>query len=194
MRPLLLASTSPSRQRLLAALGLPFQTVSPGVDESVAAGTPVELSVRTLAQRKARAVAGLYPDALVLGADQLGELDGRALGKPASREAAGVQLRALSGRSHRLLTAVCLLGPGREETVVDEARLTLFRLSDAEVEAYLDTGEWQGCAGSYRVEGRGQALFERIEGDRTSIEGLPMQVVVRLLRQRGIPLLAGAGE
>jgi septum formation protein len=192
--PLLLASTSPSRQRLLAALGLPFQTVSPGVDESIAAGTPVELSVRTLAQRKARAVAARYPDALVLGADQLGDLDGRALGKPATRDAARLQLRALSGRSHRLLTAVCLLGDGREETVVDEARLTLFPLTDAEVEAYLDTGEWQGCAGSYRVEGRGQALFEKIEGDRTSIEGLPMQVVVRLLRQRGVPLLAGAAD
>jgi septum formation protein len=190
LRPLLLASTSPSRQRLLAALGLPFQTVAPGVDESFVVGTPVEVAVRTLAERKARAVAALHPEALVLGADQLGEVDGLVLGKPATREAARVQLRALSGRRHRLLTAVCLLEAGREETVVDEARLTLFPLSDAELEGYLDTGEWRGCAGSYRVEGRGQALFERIEGDRTSIEGLPMQVVVRLLRGRGVSLLA----
>jgi septum formation protein len=194
LRPLLLASTSPSRQKLLAALGLPFQTVAPDVEESVAVGTTVELAVRTLAQRKARAVAALHPEALVLGADQLGELEGLVLGKPATREAARVQLRALSGRTHRLLTAVCLLESGREETVVDEARLTLYPLSGEELEAYLDTGEWKGCAGSYRVEGRGQALFERIEGDRTSIEGLPMQVVVRLLRGRGVPLLKAATE
>jgi septum formation protein len=193
LRPLLLASTSQARQRLLAALGLPFQTVAPGVDESLSVGTPVELAVRSLAQRKARAVAALHPEALVLGADQLGEMEGLLLGKPATRDAARAQLRALAGRSHRLLTAVCLAGGGREETAVEEARLTLFPLSDAELEGYLDTGEWEGCAGGYRVEGRGQALFERIEGDRTCIEGLPMQVVVRLLRSRGVPLLAGPG-
>ena len=190
MRPLFLASTSLARQRLLAALGIPFQTLAPGVDESLSVGTPVELAVRTLAERKARAVAALHPEALVLGADQLGEMKGLLLGKPATRDAARAQLRALAGRSHRLLTAVCLAGGGREETVVEEARLTLFPLSDAELEAYLDTAEWEGCAGGYRVEGRGQALFERIEGDRTSIEGLPMQVVVRLLRSRGVPLFA----
>ena len=190
MRPLFLASTSLARQRLLAALGIPFQTLAPGVDESVPVGTPVELAVRTLAERKARAVAALHPEALVLGADQLGEMKGLLLGKPATRDAARAQLRALAGRSHRLLTAVCLAVGGREETVVEEARLTLFPLSDAELEAYVDTAEWEGCAGGYRVEGRGQALFERIEGDRTSIEGLPMQVVVRLLRSRGVPLFA----
>ena len=190
MRPLFLASTSLARQRLLAALGIPFQTLAPGVDESLSVGTPVELAVRTLAERKARAVAALHPEALVLGADQLGEMKGLLLGKPATRDAARAQLRALAGRSHRLLTAVCLAGGGREETVVEDARLTLFPLSDAELEAYLDTAEWEGCAGGYRVEGRGQALFERIEGDRTSIEGLPMQVVVRLLRSRGVPLFA----
>ena len=148
--------------------------------------------MRTLAERKARAVAVLYPDALVLGADQLGEVAGRLLGKPENRVEARAQLPALAGRTHRLLTAVCLVGDGREETVVEEARLTLFSLSEAEVEGYLDTKEWEGCAGGYRVEGRGQALMEHIDGDRTCIQGLPMQAVVRLLRGRGVPLL-GAG-
>jgi septum formation protein len=191
-RPLVLASTSPARRALLGTLGLPFLAVAPGVDESFAEGTPVEDVVRMLAERKARAVAARYPEALVLGADQLAEVEGRLLGKPSGRAEARAQLLALSGKSHRLLTSVCLLGEGREETVVDEARLTLFPLSDAEVEAYLDTREWEGCAGGYRVEGRGQALMERIEGDRTSIQGLPMQVVVRLLRARGVPLLVSA--
>ena len=160
--------------------------MAPGVDESVPAGTQVEAAVRTLAERKARAVAARHPGALVLGADQLGELDSRLLGKPASRDEARAQLRALAGRDHRLLTAVCLVGGGREETVVEEARLTLWPLTVAEVEAYLDTGEWEGCAGGYRIEGRGQALMARIDGDRTCIQGLPMAAVVRLLRARGI--------
>lgn len=189
MPPLVLASTSPARQTLLRSLGIPFSAVAPGVDESLPPGTRVEEAVRLLAELKARAVAGLHPEAWVLGADQLGEVDGRLLGKPANRDEARLQLRALSGRTHRLLTGVCLVGAGREETVVEEARLTVFALREAEVEAYLDTGEWEGCAGSYRVEGRGQGLFARIDGDRTCVQGLPMQAVVRLLRGRGVALL-----
>jgi septum formation protein len=186
---LVLASTSPARKALLATLGYPFEAVAPKVDESLPAGTEVEEAVRRLAARKARAVAHRYPEALVLGADQLGELDGRLLGKPAHREEARRQLLALAGRTHRLVTGVCLVGAGREETEVEEAQLTLFPLGEAEVEAYLNTGEWEGCAGSYRVEGRGQALFAKLLGDRTCIQGLPMQVVVRLLRGRGLRLL-----
>ncbi len=189
--PLVLASTSVARQALLATLGLPFVAVAPGVEESFPEGARLEEVVRLLAQRKARAVAARCPEALVLGADQLGEVEGQLLKKPTTRAQARAQLEALSGRSHRLLTAVCLTGGGAEETRVEEARLTLFPLSTAEVEAYLDTGEWEGCAGSYRVEGRGQALMASIEGDRTCIQGLPMQAVVQLLRARGVPLLAG---
>jgi len=187
--PLILASTSPARRVLLSALGLPFTAVAPGVEETLPEGVGVEEAVRTLAQRKARAVAAQFPGALVLGADQIGEMAGRLLQKPNSREEAQAQLRALSGRTHRLLTAVCLCGDGQEETVVEEARLQLYPLSEKELQAYLDTDEWQGCAASYRVEGRGQALMEHIEGDRTAIQGLPMQSVVRLLRRRGVPLL-----
>ena len=161
------------------------------MEETLPPGTAVEAAVRTLAERKARAVTLRSPNALVLGADQLGEVDGHLLTKPADRAAARAQLRALSGRSHRLLTAVCLAGGGQEDTLVEEARLTAYPLTEAEVEAYLDTGEWEGCAGSYRVEGRGQALFERIDGDRTCIQGLPMQAVVKLLRARGLKLLGG---
>ncbi len=189
MLPLVLASTSPARRALLGALRLPFQAVAPGVDEAVPKGTGVEEAVRLLAQRKARAVAVRFPGALVLGADQLLEMDGLLLGKAATREEARAQLRALAGRTHRLLTAVCLTGAGKEETRVEEARLTLFPLTDGEVEAYLDTGEWEGCAGSYRVEGRGQALMAHLDGDRTAIQGLPMQAVVQLLRGRGVRLL-----
>jgi septum formation protein len=189
---LLLASTSPARRALLSALGVPFRCEPPGVDEQVPAGTPPVEAVALLAERKARAVAVRFPGAWVLGSDQLLDLDGRALGKPVDRAAARAQLSALSGRTHLLHTGVCLAGPGGVTTEVDTARLTLYRLSEAELEAYLDSGEWEGCAGGYRVEGRGQGLFSALEGDRTTVQGLPMVRVVRLLRQAGIALLGQA--
>ena len=151
--------------------------------------TPVEAAVRMLALRKARAVAARHPEALVLGADQLAEVDGRALGKPGSREEARAQLGSLLGRSHRLLTAVALVGGGEEQLELDVVTLRFHPVSADELERYLDTGEWQGCAGGYRIEGRGQALVDTLEGDRTSVQGLPMLPLVRMLRARGFPLL-----
>lgn len=186
---LFLASTSPARRALLDALGVPYSAEAPGVDEEVPPGTPVEDAVRMLALRKARAVAARHPGALVLGADQLAEVDGRVLGKPDSRQAARAQLGTLLGRTHRLLTAVALVGGGDEQLEVDVVTLRFHPLTAEELERYLDTGEWQGCAGGYRIEGRGQALFDAFEGDRTSVQGLPMLPVVRMLRARGFPLL-----
>ena len=186
---LLLASTSPARRALLDALGVPYTAEAPGVDEDLPGGTAADAAVRMLALRKARAVASRHPDALVLGADQLAEVDGRVLGKPASREAARAQLGSLLGRSHRLLTAVALVGGGEEQLELDVVTLRFHPLSADELERYLDTGEWEGCAGGYRIEGRGQALVAALEGDRTSVQGLPMLPVVRMLRTRGFPVL-----
>ena len=186
---LVLASTSPARRGLLDALGVPYAAEAPGVDEEVPAGTLAEAAVRMLALRKARAVAARHAGSLVLGADQLAEVDGRALGKPGSREEARAQLGALVGRSHRLLTAVALVGGGEEQLELDVVTLRFHPVPPDELERYLDTGEWQGCAGGYRIEGRGQALVDSLEGDRTSVQGLPMLPVVRMLRGRGFPLL-----
>lgn len=183
---LILASTSPARRALLDGLGLPYRVQAPGVDEVVPPATPVMQAVAMLAERKARAVATAHPRALVIAADQLVSLDGASLGKPADASAARHQLGALRGRAHEILTGICVVGPGYLVTEVDVARLHVRALSDAQVDAYVSLGEWQGCAGGYRVEGRGQALFARIEGDRTSIQGLPMQRVVRLLVEAGI--------
>ncbi|MCA2980679.1 MAG: septum formation protein Maf [Myxococcaceae bacterium] len=183
---MLLASTSSARRALLDGLGLPYRAVAPGVDEVVAPGTPVAQVVAQLAERKARAVAALHPRSLVIGADQLVSLDGRALGKPADAAAARAQLAALAGRGHEILTGVCVMGPGFLVTEVDVARLHVRALSAEELDGYVALGEWLGCAGGYRVEGRGQALFSRIEGDRSSIQGLPMQRVVRLLREASV--------
>jgi len=186
---LLLASTSPARRALLDGMGIPYTAEAPGVEEDLPAGTPVDDAVRMLALRKARAVSARHPDALVLGADQLAEVDGRVLGKPGSREEAREQLDSLIGRDHRLVTAVALVGRGDEQLEVDVVTLRFYPVSGEELERYIDTGEWQGCAGGYRIEGRGQALVEGLHGDRTSVQGLPMLPVVRMLRARGFPVL-----
>lgn len=182
---LILASTSPARRALLQSLRIPFRCEAPGVDEIVPPGTSVRDAVALLAERKARAVLERNPHALVVGCDQLGSLDGQALGKPADRDAARDQLRRLSGRTHEILTGLCVLGPATRELEVDTAHLTLFPLSDEEIERYLELGEWEGCAGAYRVEGAGQALFMEIAGDRTGVIGLPITRLVRALRRHG---------
>ncbi|GMU61154.1 MAG: Maf-like protein [Myxococcaceae bacterium] len=187
---LLLASTSPARRALMDALGLPYRAVPPEVDEEVPAGTAAPRAVAVLAERKARAVLAKHPGALVIGADQLVSLEGRTLGKPSDALAAAKQLQSLSGKTHDIYTALCVVGPAFLVGEVDAARMTVWPLSADDVGAYVATGEWQGCAGGYRVEGRGQALFQRIEGDRAAIQGLPMQRLVRVLREAGLKLLA----
>lgn len=169
-------------------LGLPYRAVAPEVEETVPAELAAAQTVAMLAERKARAVAQRYPTGLIIGSDQLVSLSGRALGKPPDAEAAAVELKALRGRTHEICTGVCVVGPGYFVTEVDVARMTVLPLTDREVEAYVALGEWQGCAGGYRIEGRGQALFSRVDGDRTAIQGLPMQWVVRLLREAGVSL------
>lgn len=183
---LLLASTSSARRSLMTSLALPFRSVAPGVDEELDPHTPVNHGVALLAERKARAVFSSNPGCLVIGADQLVSVQGRALGKPETADAAREQLRSLRGTTHEILTGLCVVGPAFLVNEVDVARLTVLPLTDREVDAYVATNEWQGCAGGYRVEARGQAIFARIEGDRTAIQGLPMQRVVRILREAGV--------
>ncbi len=178
----------------MTSLGLPFRAEAPGVDEEVPAGTSVEQAVAMLAERKARAVLERNPEALIIGSDQLVSLDGRALGKPADAKAAREQLASLRGRTHAIVTSVCLLSADFSAVEVDLAQLTVWPLGDAELDGYVATGEWEGCAGGYRVEARGQALFERIDGDRTSIQGLPMLRVTRLLRAAGVRFFESFGR
>lgn len=185
---LILASTSSARRALMSSLGLPFNAVAPKVDEHVPSSVSVEQTVLQLAEKKARAVLERFPNALVIGSDQLVSLDGRALGKPADATAARAQLSSLRGRSHDILTAVCVVSRGFFALEVDVAKLSVWMLSDAELDAYVTTNEWEGCAGGYRIEARGQGLFERIEGDRTSIQGLPMLRLTRMLRGAGVNL------
>ncbi|MFY2563695.1 Maf family protein [Corallococcus terminator] len=186
MTDLILASTSSARRALMDGLGLPYRAQSPGVDEAVAPHLSAKKAVRELAARKARAVHARHPDSWVLGADQLVEVAGETLTKPVDRDAARTQLGKLLGHTHDIHTGVCLVGPGGHlEEAVETARLTFHSVTPDELERYLDLNEWEGCCGSYRVEGAGQALLARLEGDRANVQGLPMVTVVRLLRQAG---------
>jgi septum formation protein len=186
MRPLILASTSSARRALMDGLGLPYRAESPGVDEDVSPTLSAREAVQVLAARKARAVHARHPEAWVIGADQLVQVGETVLAKPVDRDAARRQLGQLLGHTHDICTGVCLVGPGGHiAEALEVSRLTFYPVGAEELERYLDLGEWEGCAGSYRVEGAGQALLARLEGDRTNVQGLPMLTVVRMLREAG---------
>jgi septum formation protein len=186
MPELILASTSPARRALMDALGLPYRALAPDYAEDPSLSRdPVELA-RALARGKAAAVSRLYPGAWVLGADQVCAFEGEIWGKPRDAADAREKLERLSGKTHRLITGVALLGPNLDRVEHDVVELEMYPLTRAEVTGYLATREWEGCAGGYRVEERGQALFARIAGDLTSVRGLPMLRVVRLLREAGM--------
>ena len=187
MHPLVLASSSPYRQGLLARLRVPFAAAQHRCDESAhEVEDPRELPA-VLARAKAESLRSDHPDALILGSDQLVLIDGTTLGKPGDRAGARNQLQLLSGRSHELLTSVCLLSPDGEapvRTVVH--RMTMRELSQGEIERYLDVDEPFDCCGSYKVESLGIALLSGIDGDDfTAIEGMPLIAVAELLRDAG---------
>lgn len=190
MPRLILASTSAYRRELLERLRLPFGTVRPEVDESALPGEAPEALARRLAVAKAAAVAPLHPGAWVIGSDQVAELDGFALGKPGGREAAIAQLRTVSGRTVQFRTAVCILRDGDAGRVVDDTTTVRFRaLATDEIERYVDAEQPFDCAGSFKSEGLGIALFEAIETiDPTALVGLPLIATARLLRNAGFTL------
>jgi septum formation protein len=187
MPDLILASTSAYRRALLERLGLPFATVRPEVDESPRPGEhPQTLAVR-LARAKAEAVAATAGPAWVIGSDQVAELDGRALGKPGTTDNAIAQLRSMSGHEVRFLTALCLAGPdGRRFEALDVTTVHFRALGDDEIARYVERERPLDCAGSFKSEGLGIALFEAIDNrDPTALIGLPMIATARLLREAG---------
>ena len=190
----ILASTSPFRRKLLEDAGLVFDTASPDVDEKAVASalkrarpssTPEDV-VKALAEAKARDVLRSHPESTVVGADQILALDDQILGKPVDAEAAKAQIQSLSGRSHRLMTAVAVVGGGPDDVFIEETILTLRALTDSEINAYVETGEWKGCAGGYRIEAQGIQLMSRIDGDYHNIVGMPVLSLLKALRERGV--------
>ena len=185
--PLILASTSRYRRELLTRLGLEFHCVSPQVDESpLARESPSALAER-LALAKASAVAHQHPAAVVIGSDQVAELDGEGLGKPHTHERAQAQLSVCSGRAVTFHTAVCVIAPGRPPLAFRDETRVHFRTLDAdEIERYLRREQPYDCAGSFKSEGLGATLFESIENrDPTALIGLPLIALARALRSCG---------
>jgi septum formation protein len=190
--PLVLASTSPQRRAILQQLGIPFSVVPPAYQEhDPSDADPVEL-VREHAAGKARSVAGGAGDRPVLGVDTAVVLDGRVYGKASDVGEAEAMLETLGGRTHVVVSGLCLLAPGWEEVAHEETRVVFRALAARDLAAYLATGEWEGRAGAYAIQGRGAALVERIEGDYLNVVGLPASRLVRLLVER-FPGLYGFG-
>ncbi len=184
---LILASTSIYRRDLLARLRLPFETVRPDSDETVAPGESPPALVQRLAEAKALAVVALHPQAWVIGSDQVAELAGRPLGKPGGRDEAIAQLRAMSGRAVRFWTGVSVSQAGSSSRIALDCTTVVFRaLAADEVARYVDAEQPYDCAGSFKAEGLGIALFDAIESrDPTALVGLPLIATAQLLRDAG---------
>ncbi|MET0680336.1 MAG: Maf family nucleotide pyrophosphatase [Burkholderiales bacterium] len=192
---LILASTSPYRRELLARLRLPFETLSPGVDETPRTGeTPAALAVR-LAEEKAHAIAARHPEAIVIGGDQVAVLDGRALSKPEAHANAVAQLRAMRGRTVTFLTAVAVehgaSGQKRARLVPCDVQFRAF--PEEAIEPYLRADRPYDCAGSAKIDSLGIALVERLDGDDpTALVGLPLIALVAMLGELGLDVLRPA--
>lgn len=192
-RKLILGSSSPYRRELLSRLRLPFETAVPDVDETPRIGeAPADLA-RRLALDKALAVARRFPGSVVIGSDQVADLDGQCLGKPGDHERATAQLRRMRGKSVIFQTAVAVVCLETGFEALDLAPVTVrFRqLSDGEIENYLRAEKPYDCAGSAKSEGLGIALLEAIDSDDpTSLVGLPLIRTCRMIRAAGIEVLS----
>ena len=191
-RTLILGSTSRYRKELLARLRIPFETAAPDVDETPHSNeSPKDLALR-LALAKARAVALKHPDAVVIGSDQVADLDGIPLGKPGNHTNAILQLQRMRGKTvifQTALSVVCI-ATGYERTDLAEVKVKFRDLSDAEIETYLRAEEPYDCAGSAKSEGLGIALLDAIDNDDpTALIGLPLIRTCQLLREAGVKLL-----
>jgi len=185
--PLVMASTSPQRRAILEQLRIPFEVVAPSyVEDDPPGAAPVEL-VRAHAEGKARSVHAR--GRVTLGVDTEVVLDGRVYGKPTDRDHAARMLSELSGRTHAVISAVCLLGAD-EDVVGHEITSVTFRLLSHEVvDTYLESGEWEGRAGAYAIQGLGGRLVQRIEGDYLNVVGLPGGLLISLLEHHAPNLL-----
>jgi len=186
---LVLASTSRYRHELLTRLGLPFEAVAPRYAEEHDLDLAPERLVVELAARKAESLGADYADGLIIGSDQVAEIDGEILTKPGTPERALAQLERLAGREHRLLTGLVVFEPKtkRSERTLDVHTLRLRALSRSQLRTYVEDESPLDCAGSYKIEGRGIALFESMRGDDyTGIIGLPLTRLVELLARFGV--------
>lgn len=192
MHQLVLASTSPFRRELLGRLGLPFDTAAPDSNENPLPGETPETTALRLSEDKARAVSDRFPQALIIGSDQVAVLDGKIYGKPGTHERAVEQLRTMRGRTVNFFTGLCLLNAATGTARVRGIpTLVTFRdLSDAEIENYLRREQPYNCAGAAKSEGLGIAVIARMQGeDPNALVGLPLIALCDLLHEEGVAVL-----
>lgn len=188
---LILASTSPYRKMLLEARGLPFTAVAPQCDEDSLKDPSLSGTALTqkLARAKAESLKNQFPNAFIIGSDQVLEFDGRIYGKPKTKEKALEQLKSLQGQTHRLITSLSLLGPHKQWLHTEVVTLTMHPWSEGELQKYIDADQPLDCAGSYKLEKRGLLLFKEIKADDyESIIGLPLIKLFSILKEEQFPL------
>ena len=176
-----LASSSPRRSELLAAAGFAFDVAHADIDETPLAHEPADRYVLRLAEGKARAVALRHPHRPVLGADTTVVVDGEILGKPADAADAAAMLRRLQGRGHEVLTGIALVAHGRAQVVLEATQVSFGPMTEAEIAAYVATGEPMDKAGAYGIQGWAARHVTRVEGSYSNVVGLPVAVVYQLL-------------
>jgi len=181
---LLLASTSPQRRAILEQLGIPFEVAPPHYEEHDPPEADAVELVCDHARGKARSVAGEEGGRPVLGVDTTVVLGGRIFGKPADAKEAEQMLAVLSGRTHAVVSGLCLRTSDWEAVGAAATLVTFRALTPRDVAVYVEAGEWKGRAGGYAIQGRGAALVERVEGDYLNVVGLPAALLVRLLTER----------
>ena len=182
----ILASSSPRRRELLSLIGIAHDVVPADIDESYLAGETPAGHAERLARQKAATVADAAPDAVTIGADTIVVVDGDVLGKPRDAAHAAEMLRRLSGRSHRVITAVAAVWRGSTLSTIEEVGVTFRRLAEREITAYIATGEPMDKAGAYGIQGYGATIVERVDGDYFAVMGLALNRLVRLLERLGL--------
>jgi septum formation protein len=192
MRHLVLASASPRRRELLERIGVPIEVRAPDVDESMNRDEdPIAYAARLA---DAKATVARTGDEWVLAADTIVVIDGDVLGKAADAAEARGMLRRLAGRTHQVSTAFVLVGPSGDHREVVSTDVTMVEMSDAQISDYVDSGEWQGKAGAYAVQGIAAALVASVRGSVTNVIGLPLAEVAQVLARSGVPPQLAAGR
>jgi len=182
----ILASESPRRRDLLALIGCKYEVYSPNVDESILEGETPECACGRLSILKAESARARFTEALIIAADTLVAIDNDIFGKPRDAGEAGKMLNMLNGREHKVITGLTLIFMGKIITETETTIVCFRKLSEHDIEAYVSTGEFQGKAGAYAIQGYASLFVERIEGDFFNVVGLPLQRLSRMLEKIGI--------
>ncbi|MEO7042169.1 MAG: Maf family protein [Gemmatimonadaceae bacterium] len=183
---IILASASPRRRELLELIGIRYTAVPADIDESIIGAEGAATLAERLAKEKAAVISERYPDALIIAADTVVVLDGRIMNKPCDELEAFAMLRALSGATHTVFTGMACAFNGEIKSAIDEVSVTFRSLSDAELHAYIATGEPMDKAGAYGIQGYGATIVRRIEGDYFAVMGLSLVRLVDIMKQLGV--------